>query len=134
MHRYACGNGLVAHGVKHGMAGAIGYIAGAPFGGAAKVAAGNQAVGGVRLANGFLLAVFSNPVFTALHPAPWNTPGGKLTNGLGRGVGKHAHHFLVCAPVRAAHGIGKVQVLVVAGAAQAVAQAGLHTTLGRSGM
>ena len=45
VHRDIGGNGLVAHGIEHGVAGAVGDIAGAPLLRAAEIAAGDQAVG-----------------------------------------------------------------------------------------
>ena len=40
----ALGNGLITHGIQHGVAGAVGHIVSAPFGRATKVARGNQPV------------------------------------------------------------------------------------------
>ena len=127
-------NGLVAHGVEHGVAGAVRDVTGAPFLGAAEVAAGDQAVGGIGFRDGFLLAVDGDLTLPAGDPVPGHAPGGQLPYRLGGRVGKHAHHFLVRAPVAAAHGVGKVNVLVVTGPAQAIAQAGLHAALGGGGM
>ena len=134
VHRDARGYGLVAHGVQHGVTGAIGDIAGAPLLGAAEVAGGDQAVGCVGLGDGLLFAIHGDLALTALHPVPGHTPGRQFAYRLGSRVGEHAYHFLVRAPVAAAHRIGEMNVLVVARCPQAIAETGLHAALGGGGV
>ena len=134
MHGNVGGDRLVAHRVQHGVAGAVRYIACAPFLRAAKIARGDQPVRLVRLKDGLLAPVHGDLVCAALYPVPRHAPGGQFPYGLRRGVGEHAHHLLVRAPVAAAHGVGEVAVLIVAGRAGAIAEAGLHAALGRRGV
>jgi hypothetical protein len=130
----AVADGVVAHGLQHGVAGAVGHVAGAPLLGAAEVALRHGAVGGGLLGDGDLLAVDDDRAVALAHAAPGHAPGGQLAHGLGRGVDEHAHHVLVGAPVAAAHGVLEVHVLVVALALDDVAQAGLHAALGGLGV
>ena len=47
---------------------------------------------------------------------------------------EHPHHLLVGAPVAPPHGVGEVNVLVVADTSGDVGEARLHTALGRRGV
>ena len=130
-HRDALGHRAVAERVEHGVAGAVGGVAGAPLARAAEVARGDEAVGLVALGQRDALAVDDHLVGAALHAVPGHAPGRELAHRLGRHVGEHARDELVAAPVRAAHGVAEVHVLVVAHALEGVAQAGLHAALRR---
>ena len=60
------------------------------------------------------------------------TPCGEFADRLGRSIDEHAHHFLVGAPVTAAHRVLEMHVLVVALRLDHVAQARLHASLSRA--
>ena len=114
VHRDRLGDRPVAHRVQHGVAGAVGDVAGAPLLGAAEVALRDQAVGLVALGERDLLAVDDHLPVAARDPAPRHAPGGQLAHRLRRGVDEHADDALVSAPVAASHRVLEVDVLVVA--------------------
>jgi hypothetical protein len=129
MHRNLMRNGLIAHGVQHGMAGAVGDVTGAPLIGAAEGTLGNQAMGFVALGDGDFLPVHDDLAIALAHTAPGHAPGRQLTHCFGRGIDEHAHDVLVGAPVAAADGVLEVHVFVVALAMDDVGEARLHAAL-----
>jgi len=133
-HRNARGDRLVAHGEQHGVAGAVGGVAGAPLLGAAEVALGDEPVRVVLLGQRHLLAVDDHLAVAAADAAPGHAPRRQLAHRLRRGVDEHAHHVLVGAPVAAADRVLEVDVLVVAVALDDVAEARLHAALRRDGV
>jgi hypothetical protein len=133
-HRDGLADDPVGHRVEHGVAGAVGGVAGAPFLGAAEIPGGDEAVGRVLLGKGHALAVDHHLVVAPPDPVPGHAPGRQLPRRLGRHVGEHAGDQLVAAPVGAAHRVLEMDVLVVPLALDAVGQAGLHAALGGDGM
>jgi hypothetical protein len=131
MHRNLMRNGLIAHGIQHGMAGAVGDITGAPLVGAAEGALGNQAMGFVTLGDGDFLTIDNDVTIALAHTAPGHAPGRQLAHRFGRGIDEHAHDVLVGAPVAAADGVLKVHVFIVALAMDNVGEARLHAALRR---
>ena len=129
VNRYVRGDGFVADGEEHRMAGAVRYKTGAPFACAAEVALGDQPVRLIALGNDGFLTVDDRLVVAFGDTAPGHTPGGELTGCLGRGVDEHAHDLLIGAPVAAAHRIRKVHVLVVTACLSDVGEARLHAAL-----
>ncbi len=114
MHRDAGGDGLVADGVEHGVAGAVRDVAGAPFLGAAEIAGGDQAVRCGAFGQRYPLAVHHHVVRPLLHAVPRHAPGGQFAHRLRCGMHEHAGDFLVVAPVAAAYGVLEMHILVVA--------------------
>src|SRR5262249_32702961 len=113
MHRNLAGNRLITHGSKHGMAGAVGDVAGAPLVGAAEGTLGDQAVGCIALGDGDFLTVDDDLAIAPLHATPRQAPRRQLAYRFGCSVDEHPHDFLVGAPIAAAHRIFEVHVLVV---------------------
>ena len=134
MHRDAGGDGLVADGVEHGVAGAVRHVAGAPFLGAAEIAGGDQAVRHGAFGQRYPLSVHHHVVRPLLHAVPRHAPGGQFAHRLRCGMHEHAGDFLVVAPVAAAYGVLEMHILVVAGSPGGVAQAGLHAALRGGGV
>src|SRR4029077_473084 len=114
MYRNLVRDRLITHGSEHGVAGAVGDIAGAPLVGPAEGALGDQAVRFVALGDGDFLAVDDDVAVALLHAAPGHAPGGQLTNRFGRGIDEHPDHFLIGTPIAAADRIFEVHVFVVA--------------------
>src|SRR5262245_62492703 len=83
MHRNLMGNGLIAHGVQHGMAGAVGDVTGTPLIGAAEGALGNQAMGFVALGDGDFLTVDNYVAIALAHTSPRHAPGRQRAHPLG---------------------------------------------------
>ena len=131
MHRNLVGNRLIAHGIEHGVAGAVGDITGAPLVGAAEGALSDQAMGFVALGDGDFLPVDDDVAIAPGHAAPGQAPGRQLAHRFGRGIDEHSHDLLVGAPVAAAHRVFEVHVFVVALALDDVAEARLHAALRR---
>ena len=128
-HRNLFGDDAVGNGIEHGVARAVGHVAGTPLLGAAEVALVHHALRFLAFRNRHLLAVNDHLTVTGGDSRPGAAPGGELTHGLGRGVHEHADDFLVRTPVGAADGVAEVNVLVVAHALDHVAERGLHAAL-----
>jgi len=117
------------HGVLQDMAGAVSSEAGAPFGGAAELALGDEA--------GFFLELLHlHPVGQAAaagdNPGPRHPPHGHLAYGHRSQLHEQAGHILVAAPIGAFDRVFKVNVRIVPVAHSHIAQGGLHAALGRS--
>ena len=115
------------HGVLEDVAGAVGGEAGAPLGGAAELALGDEA--GLFL-EVFDLSAVGQSSFAGDHPGPGDAPMGKLAHGHGGQFAEKPGHFLVAAPVGALDRIFKVDVGIVAVALGHVAEGRLHAPLG----
>ncbi len=63
-----------------------------------------------------------------LHSRPRHAPGRELTGRLRRRIDEHTHDLLIGAPVAAAHGIGKMHILIIAARLDGIGQARLHAT------
>ena len=122
---------LVAHRVEHGVARAVGNVAGPPFLGPAEIALRHQAMRFVALGDRDFRGIDDDVAVALLHPAPRHAPGGELAYRLGRRVDEHAHDLLIGAPVAAAHRVLEMHVLVVALSLDHVAEACLHPALCR---
>ncbi len=116
------------HGVLEDVAGAVGGEAGAPLGGAAELALGDEAGLFRQVLD---LGAFGQGLLTGDHPGPGHAPVGQLAHGHGGQLGEEAGHILVAAPVGALHRVFKMDVGIVAVAHGHVAQGGLHAALGR---
>src|SRR5262245_31572941 len=131
MHRNLMRNGLIAHGIQHGMAGAVGDVTGAPLIGAAKGALRKQAMSLVALGDGDFLPVDDDLAIALAYTAPGHAPGRQFAHRFGRGIDEHSHDVLVGAPVATAHGVLEVHVFVIALAIDDVGETRLHAALRR---
>ena len=127
MHRHPQLHHHGIHGVLEDVAGAVGGEAGAPLGGAAELALGDEA--------GLFLEVFDigavgQGALAGDHPGPGHAPMGQLAHGHGGQFAEEPGHFLVAAPVGALDRIFKVDVGIVAVALGDVAEGRLHAPLG----
>ena len=122
---------LVAHRLQHRVAGAVGDVAGAPLLGAAEIALRDEAVRLAALGDRHRLAVDDDGAVALAHAAPRHAPRRELAHGLRRRVDEHPNHFLVGAPVAAAHRVLEVDILGVALALDDVGERGLHPALRR---
>ena len=116
------------HGVLEDVAGAVGGEAGAPLGGAAELALGDEA--GLFLQVLDLGAVGQNSL-AGDYPGPGHAPIRHLAHRLRGQLAEEASHVLLAAPVGALDRVLKMDLGVVAVAHGHVAQGGLHAALGR---
>src|ERR1051325_10232414 len=78
VYRDLVGDGLIAHGIEHRVAGSVGHITSPPLVGAAERALRNQTMGFVALGNRNFLAVNDDVAIASGHPAPGQPPRGEL--------------------------------------------------------
>jgi hypothetical protein len=112
------------------MPGAVRGVTGPPFGGTPEISGCDQAFSLLRL---YFIVLLAGLVISALsrdHPVPRDTPVGHLSDGEGGGFGEKAGHFLIATPVRPFDRLGNMDIRAVPVAHAAVAQGGLHSTLG----
>ncbi len=124
------GIGAVAQGIEHGVTGAIGSVAGAPFFGTTKVTGGDQAMGLIGGRQGLALAIDYDIMVAPGDTVPGDAPGSKFPYRFGCHVGKQAGNLLVATPVTTTNGVLEVDIFVIAHPFDAIAQACLHATLG----
>ncbi len=133
-HRNLFGDDAVGHGVQHRVARAVRDVAGTPLLRAAEVALSDEALRFLAFGNRDLFTVDDHLTVARGDAAPGAAPGGEFTHGLGRGVDEHADHFLVGTPVGTTHRVAEMDVFVVPGALDHVAERSLHAALSGLGV